>query len=116
MSVAAAQAASFYAEAIEGAAVWTIRDDGGFPAPKNGAGKRAMPFWSKESRALRIIKNVPAYAEFETFRIELSEFTEGWLPGLDRDGLQIGLNWSGGRAIGYDVEPNEVLDRLSVGR
>ena len=112
MSIAAAQAESFYKEVVEETAVWAIRDGEGFPAPKNSSGKRAMPFWSKESRARKIIQNVPAYRDFEPFRIELGTFIDDWLPGMENDGLEVGLNWSGDRAIGYDVPPDEVLSRL----
>jgi len=51
---------------------------------------------------------VPAYAEFEVFNIPLEEFRSRWLPGLERDGLLVGLNWSGQWATGLDVEPASV--------
>ena len=34
-----------------GREVWSVRDANGFPAPENADGRRAMPFWSKKSRA-----------------------------------------------------------------
>lgn len=112
MSTGAAQAAAFYEEARAGGAVWTVRDDAGIPAPMNGEGVRAMPFWSKRSRAERVIVNVPDYAGFEPVQVPLSEFLERWAPGLAKDGLLVGLNWSGPRALGYDVTPDEVAARL----
>ena len=30
------------------------------------------------------------------------------MPGLERDGLLIGVNWTGPRFTGYDVEPEHV--------
>jgi hypothetical protein len=113
MSVAAAQSAAFFKEIIAESAVWTIRDEGGFPAPMNGEKRRVQPFWSKEKRAKRIIETVPAYSGFVTHRLSLSDFKAAWLPGLSRDGLLVGLNWSGKRAVGYDFEPTEVCERLS---
>lgn len=75
-----------------------------------------MPFWSLESRARIIVSTVPAYAGFEPHRLTLEEFEKRWLPGLVRDGLKTGLNWSGTRATGYDMEPSGVLRRLEARR
>jgi hypothetical protein len=68
-------------------------------------GVRSMPFWSLASRAENIISTVEAYAGFEKVGIPLSEWRTKWLQGLENDGLNLGVNWSGSRAIGYDVEP-----------
>lgn len=114
MSVSAAQAAAFYEEVAAEGMVWTIRDAGGVPVPRNGSGVRAMPFWSKRSRAERIIESVEAYQGFHVQEIPLDEFRERWLPGLAEDGHRAGINWSGQRATGYDIEPDEVVARLSV--
>ena len=73
-----------------------------------------MPFWSLSSRAERIISNVPDYAGFEKVMIPLNEWRSKWLPGLERDGLRVGLNWSGSRATGYDVEPHAALASLTA--
>jgi hypothetical protein len=35
-------------------------------------------------------------------------FCAAWVPGLTRDGLLVGVNWSGKRATGYDMEPEEL--------
>ncbi|MGZ4664785.1 MAG: DUF2750 domain-containing protein [Frankiaceae bacterium] len=58
MSVNAAQAAAFYREASDGGEVWAIRDDSGYPAPETPEG-RAMPFWSKRSRAEKVLHGFP---------------------------------------------------------
>lgn len=112
MSVAAAQADRFFTEAIANDSVWAIKDDGGFPTSTNMSGETAMPFWSLESRASKVTSGVAAYRDFLPYRISLTEFLERWLPGLERDGLTVGLNWSGARAIGYDVSPADVRERL----
>jgi hypothetical protein len=114
VSTSAAQAAAFFREAASGDEVFGIRDAQGFPAPENGSGGRAMPFWSKRSRAAKICASVPAYSGFEVVAVPLVEWRERWLPGLDRDGLHVGLNWSGARATGFDLTPAEVLARLDV--
>jgi len=45
--------------------------------------------------------------------IDLVTWRQRWLPGLERDGLLVGLNWSGDRATGYDIEPADVLRALA---
>jgi hypothetical protein len=92
--------------------VWTIRDEGGYPAPLTHDGKRASPFWSTRSRVERVIANVPAYRGFEPIEVTLDEFRNRWLPALARDGFLVGLNWSGRRATGYDIEPETVMWRV----
>ena len=51
---------------------------------------------------------VPAYAGFEVVRLSLHEWRSRWLPGLQRDGIRVGQNWSGEGATGYDLLPAEV--------
>ena len=94
--------------------MWTLRDESGYPAPMNADGERAQPFWSSRSRVQKIIATVPAYDAFEPVEIPLSTFIERWLPGLERDGLCVGVNWSGDRATGYDVDPASVRAALEV--
>jgi hypothetical protein len=108
VSISAAQADAFYAESIEAGEVWAVRDGSGFPAPETPDGSRTMPFWSKRSRAERVVTTVAAYAGFEVVPIPLDAFRERWLPGLRGDGLLVGLNWSGKNATGYDLEPASV--------
>ena len=81
----------------------------------NGDGVRAMPFWSLRSRVEKVIENVPAYAGFTAVEIPLPEWRERWLPRTGNDGLLIGINWSGERATGFDVDPREVEAALAAG-
>lgn len=113
MSVSAAQADAFYREALELGVVWTVKDSGGVPAPQTSEG-RAMPFWSKESRAQKVIDLVPAYADFEVLAVPLQELRERWLPGMQRDAVRVGLNWSGASATGYDLPPGDVERNLAA--
>lgn len=114
MSVSAAHASAFYREVIANGEVWTLKDENGFPAPRNSEGKRAMPFWSLRSRAERIIENVPAYQGFQAIGLPLEEWRTRWLPGLAKDDTLVGLNWSGGSATGYDLPPTDVEAALAT--
>ena len=114
MSIAAAQASAFFREIGAEGRVWTLEDDGGVPAPRGTDGHRAMPFWSRRSRVERIIATVPAYARFRPREVSGEDFVGRWLPGLARDGLLVGLSWSGPRAQGHDFAPENVLTRLNA--
>ena len=114
MTTSAAHADAFYSEVLAERVLWTVRDVDGFPAPVNGDGARAMPFWSKRSRAERVVASAAAYAGFELVEIALHTWREDWLTGLDRDGVLVGLNWAGERAQGYDVASADVLRSLAA--
>ncbi len=108
MSIAGAQAHTFYRDVARHRRVWTIRDEGGYPAPMKSSGQRAQPFWSSPRRVQKIIKTVPAYAGFEPEEISWEEFRDKWLVGFQRDGLLVGVNWSGPHATGMDLPPDWV--------
>lgn len=103
------QAAAFYRQVARNGCVWTLRDAGGFPAPMSTGGHRAQPFWSTSFRVLRMIRTVPAFRDFMPVRLSWEEFRDQWLPGLDSSGLLVGINWDGPRAVGYDLEPQQVV-------
>ena len=114
MSVAALQAQAFYREVAAARALWTIRDDGGYPTPLERSGGRAVPFWSSERRALTVIRRAAAYKGFVPVRIEWDVFCSRWLPGLLQDHVLAGVNWSGSRATGYDVDPRELRENVEA--
>lgn len=114
MSISAAQATAFYAEAVREGSVWGVRDAEGFPAPLTPDGCRAMPFWSLRTRAEKVIATVPAYESFVAVELPLAEFRSRWLPGLERDGIRVGVNWSGTAATGYDLVAGDVEVNLAA--
>jgi Protein of unknown function (DUF2750) len=114
LSQAGAQTAAFFRDVVRADRVWTVRDAGGVPAAMVVSGRRAMPFWSSESRVRLVIANVPAYAGFEPVAIDLGEWRDRWVSGCERDGLLLGINWSGARAAGWDLEATDVLARLDA--
>ena len=109
MSLSAAHKAAFRREAIREGRVFAIRDAGGYPAPADGEGQRAVPFWSKPTRAQRVVGQVAAYQGFEVVPVPVEDWLSGWLSSLERDGMLVGLNWAGARATGYDLTPAQVL-------
>jgi hypothetical protein len=60
------------------------------------------------------IQFAPDYSQFEVYEISLGEFRDRWLKGMQAaDNLHIGVNWSGNRVTGFDIEPGIVLQCLS---
>lgn len=108
MGKSASQAHAFYSDVAKTGKVWTIRDEGGFPAPLKSDGSRAQPFWSSLSRVEKIIKTVPVYTSFQSVELTWEVFRDRWLPGLEKDGILVGVNWSGKNAVGYDLESRSV--------
>jgi len=113
MSNAATQANEFYKQVAATGIVWTIRDDAGIPVPESD-GAKAMPFWSSQSRAELIIQEVPDYHGFTPMEISWQDFKDKWAPGLTRDGLLAGVNWSGSTASGYDMYPAELVKNVET--
>ncbi|MFI5936855.1 DUF2750 domain-containing protein [Actinoplanes sp. NPDC051494] len=108
MSLSAAHTAAFRREVPLEGRVWSIRDSRGYPAPQGADGTRAMPFWSKQSRAKRVVSTVGAFQGFDVVEIPVSDWLDSWLPGLRRDDVLVGVNWAGTRATGYDLMPAQV--------
>jgi Protein of unknown function (DUF2750) len=114
VSQSAAHAATWRRDVRAHRELWTVEDDTGIPAPPNREGRRAMPFWSTRGRAEKVIASVPAYHDFRAISLSLEAFESQWLDNLERDGLLVGINWSGDTATGYDVEPDEVRAWLAA--
>lgn len=93
MSTAATQAAAFYREVATTRTVWTIKDAGGFPAPKTAEG-RAQAFWSSQSRAERVIESVSAYGGLKPVEVPWKEFCEYWVPAVGQGDCRSLIVWS----------------------
>lgn len=103
---------AFFDQVCTSGEVFGLADDRGFPAPETTAGHRAMPFWSRRSRAERVRSTVPAYRHLRVVALPVQVWQERWLPGLAADGLRVGLDWAGPRATGVDLSPDDVRARL----
>lgn len=114
MTQAASQAAAFYREVAELRIVWTMDDAEGYPAPKTRTGRRSIPFWSSKRRVEKIIKTVAAYRDFTPIGFTWDDFVAEWVVEIKRDGYLVGVNWSGPKALGYDLEPDDVVANVSA--
>ena len=108
MSTSVIQLTMFCKEVAQSKIVWAIKDMNGFPAPAGTDGKRAMPFWSSQARTLHLISIASQFAGFEPVPLSWEVFCDRWLPGLEQDGLMVGVNWVGATASGFDMHPAEL--------
>jgi hypothetical protein len=63
-----------------------------------------------------MVQSVAAYAGFEVEEIDWSVFSQKWAPGLERDGILVGVNWSGAHATGYDIPASELVANVEAHR
>ncbi|MEP4545296.1 MAG: DUF2750 domain-containing protein [Saccharospirillum sp.] len=114
MGQSQSQAHAFYKDLAKNKKVWTIRDEGGYPALKNSDWTKISTILVTLSRVQKIIKNVPAYNGFEPVELSWDEFGDKWLPGLTKDGLLVGVNWSSKNATGYDLDAPWVRECVEI--
>nr|WP_127504463.1 DUF2750 domain-containing protein [Actinoplanes solisilvae] len=108
MSLSGAHRAAFRREAGQEGRVFSIRDGAGLPAPVGEDGRRTVPFWSKPTRAGRVVDQVAAYRGFEVVSVDVDEWLGTWLGRLEADRMLVGVNWSGIRATGFDLPAAQV--------
>lgn len=101
MSIAAAQYDQFQAQVADGERVFTFTDDGELLVYPVRSGE-TVPFWSSRSRLERIQHQFPKYRQWEITELALAEFWSR-LDQLEREQLQVGINWSGKNLTGYNV-------------
>ena len=113
VSQAASQAAIFYRDVAKNLRLWTVEDDDGVPAPKNREGTRCMPLWSSQGRVEKIIKTAPAYSTFRPLEMSWDAFILEWAPDIAHNGMLVGVNWSGSHALGYDLDPRDLIGNVT---
>ncbi|MEV0578016.1 DUF2750 domain-containing protein [Streptomyces sp. NPDC050392] len=110
MSTSGAQTAAFFREIARTRTVWWVRDDDGCPTPVSSSGTPVFPYWSSETRAQHAAHLWGP--EFRADSMPLDHWRDAALPDLAKDGLQVGINWSGQRLSGWDFTVGEVVNRL----
>ncbi|MGW7718596.1 DUF2750 domain-containing protein [Streptomyces chartreusis] len=112
MSQSGSQAAAFFRDVHQSRVVWLVRDDDGSPTRLSEDGTRSLPFWSTSARAQRAAKIWGHGLRVES--MPLDTWCECVLPDAGRDGLVIGINWSGQRLVGWSITSVQVLNRLAA--
>ena len=111
MSVSAAQATTFYEQAVRDGRVFT------FEAPDGLLvflirDVEVVPFWSSRGRLDKIQKEKPKYASYGIQETPFDEFYSKTLPWLEEQGIHIGVNWSGESLTGYDLSVSDLRANL----
>ncbi len=71
-----------------------------------------MPFWSRKAFAQAVC--LDEWADCEPQPVDVDDFIDNWLPGLQKDGLMVGINWTTDLE-GTEIEPLELsLDLLET--
>lgn len=91
--------------------MWWVRDDDGSPAPALSSGEQAFPYWSTEARAKHAA--VLWGPQFGAVSMPLPHWRNAALQDPAKDGLRVGINWSGPHLTGWDFTVDEVLHRLA---
>ena len=111
MSVAALQARKFYEQVVAERRVYTFLADGSFLVfPVDRA--EVVPFWSSASRLQRVQEHHAKYRAYETDEIPLADFLEKTLCQLETAKIRVGVNWSGERLTGYNLNVADLRRNL----
>jgi hypothetical protein len=111
MSVAATQASMFYEEIVKGSTVYTFFDQGDYLVYPVSNGE-VVPFWSSKSRLEKIQATLPKYSGYEIGSESLESFVSNTVPYLEDNKILFGINWSGDRLQGYNLEAEELRKNI----
>jgi len=91
--------------------VWGLEsDDGWAVSPSiNNEEQDVMPFWDSEEDAK--IHCVDEWSIYTPRAIDLDEFFDEWLSGMQDDGILVGINWNADFE-GVEMEPLEMAQDL----
>jgi hypothetical protein len=77
-------------------------------------GAQVQPLWSSRKRVVKIIKTVKGYEDCTILGIHWSEFENMWIDQLAKEGILLGVNWSGPNADGYEMAPHLVAQSVKA--
>lgn len=112
MSQSGSQAAAFFRDVRQSRVVWLVQNDDGSPTHLSADGMRSLPFWSTAARAQRAAQIWGSGLRVQS--MPLDTWCEQVLPDAARDGLVIGINWSGPRLVGWSFTTMEIHNRLAA--
>jgi hypothetical protein len=100
----------FIARVLESEIVWGLRGPTGFAdCDSNDVDKVVLMFWSDRAYASRVRQQ--SFPEFEPAEVSLLDFLFRWLPGMARDDVLVGTNWTGDLA-GLEFDPAQLQGDL----
>lgn len=109
----------FVERLIANECVWYLKGDTGVAASTSNYDDEAedgpeqettvLMFWSDRAYATRVKTN--GFEDYLEESMELFNFLYRWLPGMTRDGVLAGTNWSGD-LIGVEKDPFELREEI----
>jgi len=102
---------AFIEQVLEFEIVWGLQSDEGWAVCESNdyIEKEVLLFWS--SKALAKIHVTDEWKKYQPIAIELNEFIDSWLHGMDEDGIYAGVNWTK-ELDGIEIEPVILIDDL----
>lgn len=101
MSISGAQYDKFREQVVADERAFSFTDAGELLVYPIATGE-TVPFWSSRSRLETIQTQFPKYRQWTITEFSLGEFWRR-LCQLEREGIQVGVNWSGKQLTGYNV-------------
>ncbi len=100
---------SFVNDTLESGQVWGLKNKEGWAvcASNDYPDKEVILFWSQKKYAKQ--HAIDEWSDFKPVRIELDEFIDSWLHGMDEDGVFAGINWDL-ELVGVEIEPIVLID------
>jgi hypothetical protein len=113
MGFSGASAHVFYDDFINNNKVWTLRDSDGYVVLGDDSGRSVAPFWSSLSRINKMVK-VISLEKCEIVEINGDDFFNIIIPKLTSRNIQVGVNWSGKNATGYDMPAVQLKEIIEI--
>jgi hypothetical protein len=121
MSTSGAQYDKFREQVVTEERAFSFTDGGELLVYPIQAGE-TVPFWSSRSRLETIQKRLPKNRQWQITEFSLAEFWRR-LDQLEREGVQVGVNWSGTQLTGHNVSVRDLraglkywIDQLGEGK
>jgi hypothetical protein len=100
----------FLQRVVKSEVVWGLRGPNGFAdCDSNDSNTVVLMFWSDRGYAARVRQQ--SFPEFEPAEISLFDFLFRWLPGMAKDGVLAGTNWTGD-LVGLEFDPTELQEEI----
>ncbi|MCC5858523.1 MAG: DUF2750 domain-containing protein [Ectothiorhodospiraceae bacterium] len=98
---------AFLRNAVLNGAVWGLEDEEGWALAASTEGETVMvfPLWSSQQAAAACAEG--DWAGYRASPVSLDDLLEHWLPGMQRDGYRVGVDWNAGLE-GVEVPPLEL--------
>ncbi len=103
----------FIDQVLENETVWGLRSEEGWAhcESENYEDSGVIPFWSDPSYLKDFMDS--EWVDYKMTKISLEQFLNHWLPGMDEDGILVGINWSE-QFDDIEMEALIVLDDLDM--